>query len=269
MFTSRKGGTLAISGDPIIFANGMKKYPVVCSICHEDCELFPSEVYSTLGNLQKGHNPCGCAHIVQWSEFQNKIRIKRACKKRGYEFLGFAEAYRGANTKLILYCKEDSNTWKSTTLSKFVNSGRGCPKCKINKLKSVNKKVDKEVSDTLVSGGNFLNGTTFRRNLEKVNNLGYNVYWDVTCPLCSCDNFVVENLCSGVFTTTLSSLREGSKPCRCSPKYPWTKAQREYQINSVCNLEGIRFCRWVVEEDRPTCDSYFEWLCEKGASLFV
>ena len=263
MFISRRGGVLAIIGEPTKFGT-ILKYPVICSMCHEDFKLFPEEKYSTLGNLRKGHDPCGCAKNVQWTEYQNIIRIERKCNEKGYRFLKFKEKYHGANTKLILECKKDNNIWDTTTLSKFVNSNRGCPKCRNNNIGKANIKPTEDFIEKFNNTGVFVEGTTFTRNTSKVNSLGYNISWDVNCPICSTDEYVVHGLCSGVFTSTSSSLKSGGKPCRCNNTYSWTKEQREYQINKICEAEGFIFKGWLEDKVRYSYGDKFNWICSRN-----
>ncbi|AUR84838.1 hypothetical protein NVP1063O_171 [Vibrio phage 1.063.O._10N.261.45.C7] len=266
MFTSSKGGTLIISGEPIKVGTQLK-YPIVCSICHSDFDLFPKEVYSNLGNLRKGHDPCGCAAITRWTEDQNKVRVERECKIRKYNFLGFSGEYSGSSTKLKLECVDYGHVWESTTLHKFINGKRGCPKCKAVKVSTANSKPQEHFTEIFDTSGKFLEGTRFTKNTYKTNNLGYCNYWDVCCPVCSYDEYVLKGLCTGVFTTTYSSLKAGSKPCRCSFKYSWTKDQREYQILNICLKEGLTFIRWESDKDRPLSEDYFSWRCVRGHTV--
>ena len=104
-------------------------------------------------------------------------------------------------------------------------------------------------------------GFVFNKSDKELSS-GGKPYWEYTCPVCSSDEYVQNGLCSGVFTSTSSSLCRGSKGCRCGGNYYWTKEQREYQIQKICKKEGFIFIGWV--DGYKNADSKIVWMCNNG-----
>lgn len=128
-FDTPKGGTLRIlpwKGDR---RGGAKIYPMHCSICSKDTELFPGgSITGEKSELESGRSPCGCSSSKKWREEQWAILVKRRCVEKGYTFKGWAGVFRGAKTKLSLECKEHG-VWSTSTINGFINNTNGCPQC--------------------------------------------------------------------------------------------------------------------------------------------
>ena len=83
----------------------IKYYIVKCSECSKDPELFGDGIFKASKIvLTKGIISCGCSRCHKWTETQYIIRIKRLCNEKGYIFKGFAENFKGSQTKLSLEC---------------------------------------------------------------------------------------------------------------------------------------------------------------------
>lgn len=262
-FGTPKGGVLTVVEKLPKIKGKNVKYLCECSICSEDKELFPELFEAHKGHLvgslsNKPSVPCGCSYY-KWSKKQYKIRIIRECKVRDYEFLGFLE-WRDANTMLRLRCLKDGNVWDTTKISNFF-AGNGCSVCAKLSTGAAHKLTDYESTLVFMGSGKFLDGTIFKR-CERTNNVGHHVYFDMICPLCSYDKYVEEGLCSGVFTSHGSSLREGMLPCRCQRGYCFTREQYEFDIKVVCKEEGLTFLGWIG--DYEGVYSKFLWVCSKG-----
>lgn len=226
---------------------------VKCSICHEDEELFPELLKIDKGDLKRGGVPCGCAKNRRWTKEQYEVKVKRRCDEFGYSFVGFCE-WKGTNTKLILTCPE-GHKWDTTTINSFLSIYIGCPKC------AGRYKPHSEIVKQFNKKGAY-DGFIFSKNNNKKTKQGKKSYWDYTCPVCSEDEYVKAVVCSGIFTATASDLNRGVKCCRCARGYRWTKEQREYQINKICEDENLKFVGWVGEY--KDCKSKFKWLCTNG-----
>lgn len=261
-FPTRRGGTLTvISEAPYVKGKG-DEYFLKCSICSEDKEMNPDLFKCSRAKLNRGITPCGCATSRKLSKGQYLIRIERECNRRkNIEFISFSDKWEGVETKIKLRCKIDDNMWDTTSIGSFL-SGRGCPKCKFAKASKNNSIPDETMIETFMSSGKFKDGCTFKRNRVKRDYRGQLIYWDYTCPVCSNDEYVKEGLCNGVFISTASSLKIGRLPCRCSP-YRWTQQQREYQIKTVMDKEGLTLLGWEAAGYKDAF-SKFRWLCSKG-----
>lgn len=105
------------------------KYKVTCEICSQDTLMFPLGYFiRTKYELLDGKKPCGCAKNTRWTEEQWMIRANDAAKDR-FKIQGFAEKFKGKNTKVNCECVVDAHKWQAT-LGSIVNSRKqGCIKC--------------------------------------------------------------------------------------------------------------------------------------------
>lgn len=87
--------------------------------------------------------------------------------------------------------------------------------------------------------------------------------WYYVCGDCSKDEYVLNNLCSGVFKMDITHLSAGRKSCRCGKTYKWTLPQRDYQMRSLCKERGQHFIKWV-DKSKTSSHCRFEWQCEYG-----
>ena len=216
------------------------KYQLVCSICDED-EMHRGRIYiSKKGWLNEGRIPCQCEK-KGLNRKEQAARIVSACSERELEFLGFVGEYNGTYTKLKLRCLRDGHEWETSSVNNFFAKGRGRG-CRICANASM-LPPDEESIKEFLSTGAFVEGTRFwRLPLDPQNR------WACHCPICSNDELVKQGLCSGVFISTRSSLRKGSKSCRCS-KPMLTPEQREYQVRKRIKDENLpyKFLGWKGE----------------------
>lgn len=250
-FPTPKGGVLTVVGVSSEKGRRHALFIYECSICSKDKELFPDCFKDTKYNTIRGQSSCGCSKNL-WTEYQNKIRVRRECNKRGYIFHGWAEDYQRNNTKLDLENKTTGNRWSTTSLNNLLR-GRGDP---VEGRSRAFKEDDHHLQGFYKAG--FTTDYKFWRS-ERVNR---KTFWKYTCPFCSKDEYVQNGLCNGIFESLSYSLKAGKKSCRCSNNYMWTQKQREYQIKKVCELEGLKFLRWedgVYKNSRHS----FSWVCSK------
>ena len=253
-FTTCGGGVLTVTGKEV--NNWKVKYKVECSICSQDKELFSEDFLISKSHLLKGKVPCGCSKSPKWKKYQWVVKIQRRCVDLGYTFLGFDGNWIGVDTKLILYNHVTDNTWSSCNINNFINNNKGDPE--VRRL-AASKRMFKSDKDTIKSfweSGKFKEGTKFYRDSEDT------ARWTYTCSSCSYDEYVEEGLCSGVFSSTSSSLRKGSLPCRCSNNYRYPYNIINFKINRLLSSEKSTFLKW----DKPYEDvnSKFHWVCNNN-----
>lgn len=122
---------------------------------------------------------------------------------------------------------------------------------------------DKEATDLFMSSGKFPEGTVFKRDLEESDKSGVYTYYFVTCPICSVDEYVTDGVVPSTLRASHSSLRNGKLPCRCAPKRKKiSDKEREYDINKVCDSEGLTFLGWVGEYKGK--ETKIRYSCAKG-----
>jgi hypothetical protein len=238
-------GQLKIVGIRNRHGEGGKKtmFNVHCSICATDPELFGDGVFaSALGNLNKGALPCGCGRNPRWDEDQILVKVRRNLKDSTCEVLGYAEPYHGNETKLSLRCKVHGTEWTHTT----VHTGTApsysgmCIECEKDLIANRHAQHEDAHADEILSSGKFAPGTKLWRIRSR--NGTSQATWGMLCGKCSYDEFVENNLCIGVFETSLQSLKDGHRPCRCSNKYRYSHSQRRYQIEKVIKSTDAK---WV------------------------
>ena len=248
-FSTPKGGTLTVVGRE----GSSGKFILTCDLCSADEGLWPlGSIRATKGHLNKGKCPCGCTRHT-WTKEQWTTRVIRQCSAKNYKFHGYL-SWRGYKTLLKLECLSDGNFWETTCMDSFLR-GVGCPECYAM--------TDEEHIKDFLEAGNFLEGTIFSRNVER-SSLGGAKYWDMYCPYCSNDEYVLNGVCTGVFTIQQGHLKGGRHACRCSKKYYWSKEQREYQILKRLENLGGTFDGWFLAECYADNRSSFTWFCREG-----
>ena len=104
-------------------------FKVTCTECSKDPELFPDGYFVILKqHLVNGTKPCGCSKKPNWKDWQYIILARRAGEKKGFIVYGFAEEFKGKDTKLSLECLKDGHKW-TASINNIINGGRCCPKC--------------------------------------------------------------------------------------------------------------------------------------------
>lgn len=262
-FPTPSGGVLTVVGWSGK-RKGEKLYTVHCSKCSKDKELFPESFKALERDLEAGKIPCGCSKAPRWTEAQHKVMASRSANALGYTFLGWAEDFKGKETKCHLSCPTHGE-WKTGT-AKNLRKGTGCPACRTDKNTERCTQPDEIHTKEFMSTGAFPEGTTFWRS-DRIGANGRRSYWKYTCPKCSNDEYVKAGLCSGVFESTTGMLKKGTPACRCSGAYRWSQAQREYQIKKEMEQRAASgeptytFNGWVTDYNTP--QSKFIYICPK------
>lgn len=229
-------------------------FSVHCSVCSNDCELFPEkEMLISKNNLNQGKYPCRCSSGWKPSNYQYKVMVLRFAKQNKDEILDFDE---DSNIKVRTKGFKD---WR-VSANEYLNGKRSLGEAMSNKITNL-RKPDNVYIDRFMGGGSFLEGTRFWRS-DKRDSRGYYSYWNYICPLCSQDEYVENNLCSGIFTGALSTLSAGSLACRCSQNFKWSQQQREYQLKKILTSESCQFTGWCGKYSGAF--SKFNWICSKG-----
>jgi len=188
--------------------------------------------------------------------------VEQRCRSQGFLFKGWFGDFKCRDTKLNLYNPRTDNLWNTTSAGKFLE-GKGDPLEALERRK-VNSREDEEVAvRAFRATGKYLDGTVFKRNLNKMTNRGYYSYWDYWCPVCSYDEYVQNHLCTGVFTVTGSNLKNGVLACRCQATPRWSEDQRWYQIHKICVDEGYSLQSWLSREGYVNKRSKFKWICSE------
>lgn len=177
-------------------------YFIICSVCSKDKELFGDGVFiSRKAELVRGSVPCGCSPITKWTEEQYRIRVVRLCKELGYQFNGWAEEFKGYNTRLKLVSRLGETD--SLSISRFLK-GQRCRLEKAYKISQAFKKKDEVIIQKFMDSGQFHPLTEFWRS-DTISNDGYRRSWWVKC-----------GECGEVAESKRSNLYYGFKPCSCS-----------------------------------------------------
>ena len=198
---------------------GIKFYLLRCNICLRDTELFEGGYFrSNKGNLERGKSPCGCAAKYVWTKEQYTILCSRKAEGLGYAFLGFVGEWKRSTTKIKTLCREHGE-WDSGTVNGLINSGIGCPGCKVEAIIKARTKPDSVMVESFFASGAFHPDTKFCRSERKVHRA---IYWSVYCPDCRTRG-----------EATAGNLRKGKRSCKCSPH-----RQQESYINLLRDLDN-------------------------------
>lgn len=212
-----------------------KKYYVQCSVCGEDAFSIEKS------KLLKGTCCCRCSPTYRRSVSQFEDFFTEYYLERGFEYL--SHQTKSGRHLVMLQCK-----YHKIKITSIHNSRTpSCPVC---------KELSREGSydHTRFFRNDLIVGYTGERRPGKNKILNYK------CPDCSHDEFVVNGLCSGVFSITDNDLLKGHCACRCSRNYRYTDTQNAYRAKSSANKRGLRHCSFRVsgENLRFTCKKHGE-----------
>lgn len=200
-----------------------------------------------------GSISCNCSDNPRYSSYEWIVKIYKKTINKNVLFVSTNDKKIQSKKKVNLFCLTHKKIFPViiTNLFKHDREESGCNECKTQKLRH----SDISHSEVFLASGNFAEGTRFWRS-QKTRN-GKHVYWNYYCPICSVDEYVTNNLCSGVFESEYASLKYGKKSCRCSSTYLWSSAQREYQIKNTLKNRSTKlvtyvFCGWKTEYKTST-----------------
>jgi len=220
-----KEGQLQVVGWSGKSNGGHKHYIVKCSKCQSDPELFGEGYFSHYkGDLKRGYLSCGCMKSPRWSLSQYKILCNRYAHRIGYTFLGFVGEWKGACTRVRMFC-EKHGEWSSGIITTLINGGKsGCPMCRIDLI----TKPDEVMIASFHKSKAFHPDTKFWRS-ERSDRQGRRRYWHVYCPECgeSGEGY------SG-------DLQKGSRPCACN-RQRQKEAYIHWIVDDYDNTVAIKF----------------------------
>lgn len=207
-----EGGHLKVMGWSGRNGNNNKLYVVKCSTCEQDRELFGAGVFRTLkANLLGCTLPCGCSKTPHWSPAQYYTLLTREphLEKHTIPKEQFQVEKLGRRDKIQIVCIDHGVF--SAVLNHLLCSKTGCRGCwtEANKLHlkgypSVALPVETHIQDFFKTGA-FHPDTIFSKNTELRDTRGASVFFDVTC-----------GDCGEVYTSRLSTLKNGSRGCSCA-----------------------------------------------------
>ena len=270
VFDNKSGGSYTIlpwDGKISNQGKGCKMYPIFCAQCEKDKEMHPNPYYIRKGDAKAGYIPCGCSKFKILSEHQVTVHINRYLEGSCVKFLGFNESYNGSKTTLRLQCSKHNTCKVQDSYSNLINSKQsGCSFCGDDMIRLSKIKEDSVFIESFIASKGFMEGTRFTKNIEKSGTGADPSYWDVYCPVCSEDKFVINGLCSGVFTSLGAGLRSGEHPCRCARTSSLTRAQAEFEIKEEMDKLGYIFVGWKSPKEHYDCGSVFDYVCNAGHS---
>lgn len=172
--------------------NNDRMYKIIkCFACAEDSELNGDGLFYALSESFKHRLNCNCSSRVL-NEREATVVAKRVCKELIIEFLGFAEEYKGSETKCCLSCPKHGE-WVNHNYSSLVHNKRGCNHCRF---------VDNEQRVEEFKNLSFYHpDTTFKysHTYKRIK------IWEVFCGRCH------ESYMSNAYRIKL-----GNKGCSCS-----------------------------------------------------
>lgn len=230
---------------------------MICPLCESDEYSNIKNVFTaSITTLKSGNLPCRCSTNYKWSEEENLVRMRVLAERSGYEFLGWADEYKGDKTKLVLKTGSDE-TWSTTTIGGLVQGygHRGYKILEAAKMKRYSEEYYMEILK--LPEGSFIE----RYNLPS-GKVSKKVKF--TCGICSRDEYTRNGVCKGVWDVDLGVLLRGGKPCRCTKPYTWTYPQREFSIKKRLDNIGGKFIEWVSKPEGKTSSAKFSWVCSNG-----
>jgi len=118
---------------------------------------------------------------------------------------------------------------------------------------------DYQYKELFMNNNPFMEMYEFRR-VKSENNA---TTFEVTCPICSKDEYVEKNLCTGKFYGILPSLLKGNLPCRCGDIRGVPKEIILYEVKMLCEREGLEYIGVNGEYIGKKCTK-IKWRCKEG-----
>lgn len=144
---------------------------------------------------------------VQEDELPTIHKIEGILKDGDILFLGWkGSIYLGRSKTYCIFSCPEHGEWDTTTVTKFLNAGNRCPKCKIKLISKYTRKDDDYHIQDFINTGEFPEGTVFTR--KEINGILPDK-WTVYCPICDRD-----------FYSKGSNLKLGKVPCECEKRKP-------------------------------------------------
>jgi hypothetical protein len=228
---TRYGNNLTVVGE-LYKHDGKRnrKYvKVECDICSKDLELFNEPFITRQSTYTSGGSPCPCCGHFTYSLEQIEVLIKRKAGS-DYTFKDWFKVPKEGNLKQaypVLFCNKHHEAFHTTSAYEFLHIGSiGCPECK-GYLCSVNQLIDDDTMNKRFHEAGIPKEIRLRRNSKDTS------MWDYECPTCSNDEYVLNDVCSGVFTTHVSSLLKVAVSCRCIRGYLWSEDQQLYRVKKA------------------------------------
>lgn len=234
---SKSGATFGDQGQLQVLGwsgkrRGDKIYILHCSECAKDPELHGEGYFKSLKFSlvrAKPQIPCGCADHVHWTEKQYVTLAKRKLKLWNIEFLGWAEPYNKAETRVRLSCSVHGE-WVGARVGAIatqIKAKGNCKKCGDMNGGLTRTKDESHFYKSFMSTGKFEEGTTFKFLGNRPASTSR--LWEVYCSRCGI-----------TFQSSSGSLQAGKVGCGCS----WGYNQKQAYINEVYGGEvllGLKF----------------------------
>lgn len=213
----------------------------LCRVCEKE-RPYTKGIYTKKASTSKWS--CGCSKKKRWNEEQFKTRLLYQLPE-DYKFLGYKGKYKGAITKLVIYCDKHSKLTTCTTFN-YWNTYYG----KSTKIPC--KLCEKEY----ISGRNIL-----RRKLQLMNDLPeYKEILKGSLEVLKGGKAVTyETYCCGSNTSTVTNLMN-SMSCKCN--FTKSKSDREDLIKLHLLLEDSgTFEGWENNKSGNRSRDRFKWSC--------
>lgn len=192
------------------------RHVIHCSICAQDKELFGDAVFSRVLSqiITENIHPCGCSISPKWTEQQMFVRLKRYCADKRWEFIGWAEEYKGNTTRVEVITELG---FTDTMLAANVLIGQNSKLHRNEKTSKAKSKSDDVIIESFLKLGVFYEGTTFWKS-DRVDEKGQRTFWWMQC-----------GECGQVGESYRSNLQKGKLPCACTRHV----GQKKMYINLV------------------------------------
>lgn len=181
------------------------------------CKIDGYEWASSVNSLVMGSGCPNCSRKRRWTAYE---RIEQIGKIENIEFVRWAGCYKGINSKAVMRCSIDGYEW-STSIGNLIHSNSGCPQCAGNRRWTENERADqinKLDNIEFIGWNGLLRGKESRATVR-----------------CSVDGFE--------WDATVNDLINGGYGCpQCGGVRRWTPDERVEQINSINNIEFVRWC---------------------------
>ncbi|AGN51551.1 hypothetical protein VPLG_00112 [Vibrio phage eugene 12A10] len=221
-FTARNGSVITVKEQ--IEGSGLSKFLCECSLCSEDCEIFPESIMVIdIRDFRNKKSPCRCSGKYEMSKWQIERLWERLIDSNFKVLNYFKEPKR--NRSCISYLNKVTGSEGIIRSDRFLSGVYG------NELKS--KIKIREVNNQLLETGHFPEGSRFTPNYIKGGS-----YWIYHCANCSKDKFSEVGLCKGQFSSRLDALKGGRLPCRCGERPKLTSDQKLLVVKDEIHRRG-------------------------------
>ncbi|CAH9014474.1 conserved hypothetical protein [Vibrio phage 501E54-1] len=227
------------------------------------CNTHGNVFKKRVKDLYRNYHSCTCNH-KDYSDIEKiKVDIIDTLKYPHWEFKNLDTDTLNSKTRVSFYCHRHSKDFDAS-LGHVFSKRYNCKGCKNEHLSRVGSEP---LSSVLEKANNHKLPEVFNLSRSDLKDSKGQRKVTYSCNNCSFDIYVKEQLCSGVFTSDVTSLKKGRRSCRCGSFRP-NFSQQTLRVQLKLDTLGGEWVGWE-NEDKFRAKDNFHCKCPEGHDYTV